>query len=249
MLARLSRAGLLWPTLLSVVGLGVLVSLGNWQMSRKAEKELLIAKVDERRLGAPVALEMVVQNSASDRVDYQRVSLKGRFLPGLSRFYYAPDQRMGPGYDVYEPLEYAPDQIVWVNRGYIPKALRGEPERWSGSGEVSLTGHARMPGAQGRFSPPNDVANNVWYWRDLEGMQASAFEGRSGAAPAAAPFFVVAEAAAKSRPDSTEWPRPGVSEFRISNKHLEYALTWYGLAVTLMAVFGAFAWARLSKIS
>jgi surfeit locus 1 family protein len=33
------------------------------------------------------------------------------------------------------------------------------------------------------------------------------------------------------------------------NRHLEYALTWYGLALTLIGVYAAFAMSRLRNSS
>ena len=40
-------------------------------------------------------------------------------------------------------------------------------------------------------------------------------------------------------------PRGGVTRLDLPNRHLEYALTWYGLALTLIGVYGAFAASRL----
>lgn len=215
-------------------------------MSRKAEKEALISQINARRLGAPVSLGDVISQSDPAKIDYQRVSVSGSFIEGVVRFYYAPDKRLGPGFDVYQPLEYAPHKVVWVNRGFVPERLRDEPAKWQSAGQVTISGHARLPARQGRFTPPNDPEKNVWYWRDLEGMQRSAFGAGDKPLTEAAPFFVVAEPTpGKKEPEV--WPRPGVSEIEVFNKHLEYALTWYGLAVTLLGVYGAFAWTRLAK--
>ena len=40
------------------------------------------------------------------------------------------------------------------------------------------------------------------------------------------------------------WPKGGVTRLELPNRHLEYALTWYGLAGALVAVFIAFAATR-----
>ena len=55
------------------------------------------------------------------------------------------------------------------------------------------------------------------------------------------PFFVDAEA--EPAPPGG-WPRGGVTRLELPNRHLEYALTWYGLAAALVGVFLAFAAAR-----
>jgi surfeit locus 1 family protein len=250
MIGRLVRAGLLWPTVLSIVGVAILIGLGSWQLSRKAEKEALIAKIDARRLGDPIDLEAILEDRGAVDVDYQRLVVRGEFVAGKERFYYAPQPKLGPGYDVYQPLTYAPGKVVWVNRGFIPRRVKDNPEIWqAGLGETSITGNARLPAKPGTFTPDNDLAANMWYWRDLAGMHASAFGADAGID--AAPFFVVAGPAQhlsgsdKSSVGDIRWPQPGVSEFAVVNKHLEYAVTWFGLALTLVGVYAVYAWTRL----
>ena len=250
MIARIARAGLLWPTLLSLVGLVILFGLGTWQLYRKAEKEALIAVVEARLHGEPLELAEVISTRKAAETDYQRVKVSGEFVPGKERFYYAPQPKLGPGYDVYQPLQYAPGKVVWVNRGFIFRRVKDKPEVWqAGQGGIEVTGNARLPAKPGFFTPDNDAKSNTWYWRDLAGMQGSAFE--AGAGVDAAPVFIVAEPAQRSSRkdnaalDGASWPRPGVSDIAILNRHLEYALTWFGLALTLLGVYVAYAWSRL----
>ena len=54
------------------------------------------------------------------------------------------------------------------------------------------------------------------------------------------PFFVDADAT----PNPGGLPVGGVTLIDLPNSHLQYALTWYGLAGTLVVVFGLFAWKR-----
>jgi surfeit locus 1 family protein len=57
----------------------------------------------------------------------------------------------------------------------------------------------------------------------------------------AAPFTVDADLA----PGSDTWPRGGTTRVDLPNRHLEYAVTWYGQALTLIGVYAAFAISRL----
>jgi surfeit locus 1 family protein len=98
----------------------------------------------------------------------------------------------------------------------------------------------RKPGVRGWFEPDADQARNVWYWRDLQGM--TALLGSAEDRARVLPFFVDATAE-PANPGG--WPKGGVTRLDIPNRHLEYALTWFGLAATLLAVFAAFAWTRL----
>ena len=253
MIGRIRRAGLVLPGLLSLLGLAILIGLGSWQIVRKAEKEELIAKIEARRTGEALDLGNVLQRGPAAEADYQRVVVKGTFVPGKERFYYAPHPRLGPGYDIYQPLKYTPHMVVWINRGYIPERERNNPKSWQApEGEVSVTGTARLPAVPGNFTPDNDLKRNVWYWRDLAGMQNSAFAGEEGIATA--PLFIVAEPekvmgdVGKAHSGDGPWPQRGVSDLVVLNRHLEYALTWYGLAATLAGVFAAFAWTRLRSV-
>lgn len=252
MIGRIARAGLVVPSLLTIAGLSILIGLGTWQMMRKAEKEELVATIEARRAGPPLALEMALEEFGPAEIEYQRVKVTGKFVAGKERFYYAPQPNLGPGYDVYQPLSSAPGKVVWINRGYIPERVRADEQAWrAGEGEVTITGTARLSAVPGSFTPPNDPKANIWYWRDLEGMQKSAFG--AGEPVSAAPVFIVAEPdkrlsnVEKARAQDGPWPKRGVSNLVIFNRHLEYALTWYGLALTLFGVYVAYAWTRLRR--
>jgi surfeit locus 1 family protein len=232
-----------WPTLLSLAGLAVLVSLGNWQMSRKAWKDGLSASIAERTRAEPVpAAVAVARMKEGADVEYTRVVAKGRFLHEHERRLYAPDQKLGPGYHIYTPMLLADGSgIVLVNRGYVSDAIADGAKREKGqiAGEVSVVGLARRSAEKGAFTPDNDVKRNIWYWRDIAGFAASL---PAELAAKVLPLAVDAEAMPEN---PGGWPRGGVTEVKLANRHLEYALTWYGLAATLLAVFAAFARGRL----
>jgi surfeit locus 1 family protein len=84
-------------------------------------------------------------------------------------------------------------------------------------------------GGQAYFDPANDPAANLWYWWDVKAMLA-----RSGLPKDLKPFpFVV-----QLLPGTTtaEFPRPEEPKANLANNHLGYAITWFGLALTLLAV-------------
>jgi surfeit locus 1 family protein len=43
------------------------------------------------------------------------------------------------------------------------------------------------------------------------------------------------------------WPRGGATYLDLPNRHLEYALTWFGLALALIGVFFVYARRRLRE--
>jgi len=117
--------------------------------------------------------------------------------------------------------------------------LREPAKREAGQlgGTVDIVGLVRAPEAKRMFVPANDVARNIWYWRDIDAMTAATAGPDAGHVHR---FFVDAEAT----PVPGGWPKGGVTRLELPNRHLEYALTWYGLAAALAAVFVAFAVTR-----
>jgi surfeit locus 1 family protein len=237
-------AGLLGPTLTALVGLAVLGALGTWQLHRKAWKDEIVARIEERTRGAPVGLDAAIAEARrTGDLEYRRVRVRGRFRHGEERYFYAPDQRLGPGIHVYTPLETSAGTLVFVNRGFVPEALKDPATRPAGqpAGEVEVTGLVRLPGVKGTFTPANKPDRNLWFWRDLEALLASLGPIKT---LRTAPFLLDAEV---SPENPGGWPRGGVTVLKVPNRHLEYALTWYGLAGALLVVYAVFVAGRFRQ--
>lgn len=239
------RARLIWPTVCTIAAFAILVGLGTWQMQRKAWKDGLLDAIAQRVTAAPVPLDTAARRStAGDDLEYLRVTARGRYHHDKERLLYAPG-RDGPGFHVFTPLETGDGRYLFVNRGFVPEPLKDPATRAAGQpgGEVEVTGLLRRPAEQGWFVPANEPARNLWFWRDLDGMAASVL-GRDRTR--VLPFFLD-EQSRDLDPQPEIWPRPGVTRLDLPNRHLEYALTWYGLAGTLIAVYLAFALGRLRR--
>lgn len=241
MLSALRSRGLLWPAVLTLAGVAFLASLGSWQMRRLAWKEGLIGAIAERTHMEPVPLAVVEARAAEGGdPEYTRVKVRGRLRNDKELHLYAFDEKYGPGWQILTPLERTGGGMVFINRGYVPQDLKDPSTRKAGQleGEVEIVGLVRGPETPGYFTPANDAAKNIWYWRDLDGMAMTAFGPET---PPVAPFVIEAEAA-PAVPGG--WPKGGVTRLDLPNRHFEYALTWYGLAATLIGVFAAFAASR-----
>jgi surfeit locus 1 family protein len=256
MLERFRSAGLIRPAFMTVIGLSILCGLGTWQLQRKAWKEALIAEIEARTTAAPVSLDIVNgRATASDpdpkatNVDYMRVEVRGKFLNDKELYFYAPDPERGPGVHIYTPMiPSGQTAAVFVNRGYVPETLRDPKARAASelAGEVTITGLVRQTVQLSRFTPENDVAHNLWHWRDLAAMTKAAFGDENHPHFG---FVIDQEAprAGQTAPADSTAPQPGTTIVSLPNRHLEYALTWFGLAATLAGVFGAYAVSRLGK--
>ena len=234
---------LLIPGLATLVALAILLGLGVWQLERKAWKEGLMDQIDARARGEPGEIvpepQWPVWRAAED--EFRRVRLTGTLLHDKEVAVHGlvSGQRGSPvqGFYIFTPLRLASGSVVLVNRGFVPVELRDPARREDArpTGDVTITGLVRAPEARGSFMPENRLERDEWFTRDLAAMTAARGLAR------VAPFWVDLDPA----PDATGWPRPGQTRLAIPNNHLAYAFTWFGIALTLVGVFGAWAWGRV----
>ncbi|MBV6656530.1 MAG: SURF1 family protein [Devosiaceae bacterium] len=232
--------------------LATLLALGTWQLQRLEWKQGLIAQAQERPTLPPVPLgelleeaelQMIsstygeAQDEAIEGLSYRRTSLEGRFVTEPVRVFTtlsdAEGPYEGPGYWWLQGFETA-SSIVFVNRGFVPFELApGLGVRRAPAGVVQLEGLIRPNDVAGRFTPEADYEDGLIYRRDVSQlMQAS---GVSVALP------ITIDLAAGV---GGELPQAGETKFTFTNRHLEYALTWYGLALCLVGVVGVAWWRR-----
>ena len=233
-------------SLAALLALMALFALGTWQVKRLYWKEALIARVAERLQAPLVPVESLMPfprspGPALGALEYRRVSASGTFEHKHSFFYYATHKGVA-GYHLYTLFRLAgPEQrLIFVNRGFVPETKK-EPDTRAASlvsGVVDLSGLLRAPDDEkpNRFIPDNDVVRNIFFWRDLEVMA-----NRSGLDLAKVePLVLYADQGA-----GAELPIGGVSLVDFPNSHLSYALTWYGLALTLVGVYTALLIGRI----
>lgn len=243
--ARLNRGrSLLLPALATLIALAILIGLGTWQLQRKAWKDDLMQQIETRAYGepGPILPESEWPAWRADQDEFRKVRVTGTFLHDLEAPVYglAPGTRQGAplqGYYILTPLRLTTGGIVMINRGFVPTDLKNPATRAQGQldGEVTITGLVRAPEARNPFTPSDDPTRNTWFTRDPR-----AIAGARGLEPVA-PFLIDADVA----PNPGGWPRGGQTQLTLPNNHLQYALTWYGIALTLVGVFGAFAWKRI----
>jgi surfeit locus 1 family protein len=219
----------LWPTLIAVPAILVLLGLGAWQVQRLAWKQALIDTVEAQLAAAPVALP----SNVGDPQDwlYRRVTLSGHFHHDHEIHLLAQTKRGNLGYQIITPLERPDGSFVLVNRGWVPTERKDPASRPEGlvEGEVSIEGIVRLPWKQGLFIPDNDPAANIWFYGDLAAMAKQA--------GVAAPEFMVEAGPA---PNPGGFPIGGQTRVTFRNDHLQYALTWFALAVALAVIFYLF---------
>lgn len=226
-------------TVAATVGCAILASFGVWQLERKAWKENLIATLNTRIAAPPRALPSSPNRDADE---FSRVRVRGSFVPDANALVYTAGSALrpdvsGPGYWVMSPLRTEGGKTIVVNRGFVAGKNGIAPPPL---GEVELIGALRWPGDDGMFIPADEPQNNLWYRRDPVAIAAAKSWGQSG--EPVAPFFVEQEA-----PQLTGAPRAGPLVVKLRNNHLQYVITWFGLAGGLAGVYLVWLRGRLRR--
>jgi surfeit locus 1 family protein len=261
---------MLTPTLWIVPLLVILMSLGVWQIHRLHWKLDLLAKIHTGLTAPPVSLADVwgygsdIGGGVGEQMsnaDYRRVKITGRFLNSEEILFFTTGPDGAPVYHVITPfiVEHpwrdvqlcgvcvgeirGPNGKVWkyktnahdvlmlVDRGYVPTDL--PPSALAAGdlkGERDVVGIIRKPAAPGWFTPPINVEKRIVHTRDPAAL-AEAFGLHN-----IFPMFLEADAT----PNPSGWPKGGVTVVDLPNDHLQYAITWFGLALGLLAVYLAY---------
>lgn len=210
------------------------LSLGIWQIERRAWKLDLIARVDQRvhAPAQPVPVRAQWPNITIANDEYRHVQMSGEYLYQSEVLVKALTER-GSGYWVMTPMRAADNTITFINRGFVPDNLRDRAARQGSeiAGQTSVTGLLRMPEPGGFFLRPNDVASDQWNSRDIA---AFALKRRLDNV---APYFIDADAT----PNPGSLPIGGLTVVSFRNTHLTYAITWFALAL-MVAGATIFVW-------
>jgi surfeit locus 1 family protein len=239
------RKSLWGPAAAALVAFAVLIGLGVWQLERKVWKEGLIDTIGRKLAAAPVDLPPAAQWARLDRAEWEfrRVRFAGEFRHDQEALVYTSGSTLRPdvsgaGYWVFTPAQTR-DGVAPVDRGFVPLERRDVSTRAAGqlSGSLDIVGTLRWPDVRSWFTPNDDPAKNIWFARD----PAAIAVGKSwGPVP---PFYVEQEEPVP--PGGL--PAPGKLAPNLPNNHLQYAITWFGLAAVLAGVFAAFAWSRFRE--
>jgi surfeit locus 1 family protein len=224
----------LWPTIVTIVGLMVLASLGTWQMRRLAWKEDLIAQIETRITAPPVEL---AQGADLAALNYRHVTARGTYLHDAAFAFGVEASGNEPGARLATPFRLEDGRVILVGRGWLPESLLppNVPNGLEPEGIITVTGigRSRVDAQSNAMTPANQPERRRWFSWDVPAM------ARATGLPLE-PFEIVLE--------RSEGPAglPKANAFRpgIANNHLGYAITWYGLAAGLLAVYLVFSFQR-----
>ncbi len=223
----------LWPTVFAVPVFLVMVGLGFWQLERLAWKEGLMAELSSRMSAAPIEMPDAPSDPAS--LEFRRVAIAGEFLNDRELYLPGKTYKGSHGAWVVTPFRLDDGREVIVNRGWVPDSYQRPQTRREGlfEGRVFVEGILRQPGWGGWESmrPDNNPAQNVWFYFDLPAMADAA-----GLTNAETVLYVEALG-----DESTGLMPIGLDRnVQLPNDHLQYAITWFLLALTLVGVYVVF---------
>ncbi len=206
---------------LSVIVLAIFIGLGTWQLQRMNWKAGVIAEIEAKIAADPVDLP----NAPSPEADkFLPVQFSGQINAPYIRVL-ASHRDFGAGYRIISPVTLTDGRRILLDRGFIRlrQALAHAPAT-----SLSLTGNLHWPEDRNSYTPEDDLADNIWFARDVEKM--AAHLGTD-------PVFVIL----RTQTDPALHPMP-VTTDSIPNRHLEYVGTWFLLAITWSVMTGFALW-------
>jgi surfeit locus 1 family protein len=226
------------PAVATAAGIAILIGLGVWQVQRLHWKESILAQIAALQTAPPQPLAPLLARAAKgEGIDYRRVNVACPQLEHtpVIRLYAVGDA--GAGYRVITacPIEGGPYRSILVDRGFIAQTVdvSAMPTR-RGRLDQPIVGILRKGDRPNFVTPANEPAQNLWYWRDIPAMAQTL--GVSDPAPS----FLMLEGPAPP----PGGPTPQALPSDIPNNHLQYAITWFGLAVALAGVYLASLWTK-----
>jgi surfeit locus 1 family protein len=211
-------------TIASLVAFAILCGLGVWQVKRLAWKEDLLARIELLKTAPAQPLATVLARAkAGEDVAWTRVSV------GCSS---DKPQTLPLVYGVRD------GDIVWRATAICRTSAAGYGAILLDLGVVkALTGQSTP--APATLYAPAQAIGVLMAPKSLGGDRAATVARFAANKPA--PYILMVESATPAPPGITPAPLPA----EISNRHLEYALTWFGLAVTLLFIYAAMLWRKM----
>jgi len=218
-------------TVAATLALLVLVGLGSWQLERRAEKHEILAQIETRRAmeAAPVEILLPV----GDYAMFRPATATGTLLHEAEAYVSEARTDTGPtrpGVRVMTPLKLLDGSLILVDRGWVPLDQRDPSTRRQGQvdAQVTIEGSFRRSAPGSTFTPPPDLTQRTWFRRSATDIAERL--GLTLRSP------LVFEATSRL----PGGPEPLPTAVNIPDNHLNYALTWFSLAVLLVVFYVRF---------
>jgi len=192
-------------------------ALGTWQLVRLQWKNTLIEQISEGLKSLPI------NYSDKVKVNYQRVTIEGKYNFGKQIFLYSLNDKGQPGYDVITPFESLNLENVLVNRGWIKSNLKNN-DIINRTTDYKIQGLILRNIKPNIFKPENDVKANIWFSINLKQIKEVTDKNFGD-------YILYLE------DKKTNIPKPKKITIDLPNNHLKYAFTWYSISISIFGYF------------
>jgi cytochrome oxidase assembly protein ShyY1 len=235
------RRGIAGFAVFTLLMLALFVGLGVWQLQRRVEKHALIAALTERLSEAPEALPSPAQWAALTPAqdEFRRVRFTATYVRLPDAMVYSSGSAVredisGPGTWAFLPARLSTGETVVINTGFVQNTMQDRAQQDRAvtplvtDAPVTLTGYLRFPEKAGALTPAENATKRLWFTRDHVAM------ARALGWSEVAPFYIDLELPVPT----SGIPKPGPLEVHLKDDHLQYAITWFGLAGAVVIAFG-----------
>ena len=201
--------------------------LGYWQLQRLQWKNDLISSIELNYNSKTI--DFPILNDADNKYEYMQTHIEGKFMVKQSMFFFRSNLRGESGYEIVVPFKTTLSKDVYVIIGWIPFNKKDEIDLKfiDDSALTKIEGSLIYSKKRKPLIPDNDISSNVWYLMNSEEMDIVNNLNSSN-------YLLKIT-------DKNYFPQILI-EFEptnITNNHLQYAGTWFLLALvnTIMYIY------------
>ena len=213
------------PLVSFLIALLILLSLSLWQVKRLVWKTNLIEQRVSNFEGEPKNLFDIKKPNENE---FKKVFIEGQLLNNLEFFMPALSKNGNNGFHIIVPMEVEKKKLILFDTGWVPLAKKEKNKRLNNliKEKKIFTAVIRLPGRKGYFQPDNDNIKNFWFFVEPKLMEETIsmkLENR---------FYLEA---VDNGPNG--YPLGNQTRIYLRNNHLQYAITWFLIALSLIGVF------------
>ena len=216
------------PLIFGVLGAAILIGLGVWQLQRLQWKAVTLEQIEAKIAAVPVPIP-----DSPNKTEHQflPVEIDGT-ITGEEIHVLASVQKIGPGYRIISAFEIDDGRRLLLDRGFV--AINAKTAARPAA-QVKIVGNLLWPDEINSATPPPDHKRAIWFARDVAAMAAHLDTE---------PVLVVQRHSSESSLVTSPFP---VDSSSIPNRHLEYVVTWFGLALVWLGMTAYLIW-RIRRI-
>ena len=221
-----------WLTIFALPSFLILIILGSWQVQRLSWKSDLISNYNNNFQQAPITVKELLKDRKNNK--FRRTVIYGEYDHANEIQIIGKTYEGNAGFHIITPFILENNEIIYINRGWVPKKYADKKTRKFSllEDKVRVVGLVRLPQKKGYFVPENEPENGFWFTIIPEELNRHLnIIGEKE--------FYIDEL---NIDEKLKLPMPANGKVQVPNNHLQYAITWYSLALGLLIVY--FAWHR-----